>query len=144
MPEYLICNVDESLPRSEYKFRVTAESPEAAIALFNQRVMSKDKLFREHVLSESVNAGILEDFYLKSDFEQDLFNQTGTVLASEDVARVRIRRFFGERTDFAEAFLAYFDDHDPSHITDQIFEFLSHGYGHGFVAVDLSTLPVLA
>jgi hypothetical protein len=45
MPEYLICSNDEGLPRAEYKFRIDAPSAKAAIALFNPRIISKDRIF---------------------------------------------------------------------------------------------------
>jgi hypothetical protein len=90
-----------------------------------------------------VTDGILESFFLKNKFESEVFNQTGTVVASDDIAIVRIRKFFGERADFANAFIAYFKDSDPRHITEEMFEFLSHYFDHGFVAVEMSSIPIL-
>jgi hypothetical protein len=143
MPAFIICSRDVGLPLDDDKRRVDAPDANLALDRYVQKVIVPHPLFRNWVLSPSVNDGLLETFYLRDTDELQHFQETGEVIASDETVRQRILEYFGAHKDYAQAYLAYLQDENPSHITEAMFEYLAHRYGHAAVAVDLDSIPWL-
>jgi hypothetical protein len=143
MPDYLVCSSDTAVSKSDYRI-VAADSPSAALEVFNRRIVAYDRVFRNAVLDLAMNMSFVERFYLATPQENYHFNETASASVNDVTVKARVREFFSENPEYGEAFIAYMDDDDPRHITDEIFEFIAvRDDGGGFEAIDLGAVTRL-
>ncbi len=146
MKTFLICSSDESVTRF-HPSKISADSGTKALDLYLKKVYSKDKIFRETVLDLSVNVSFIERFYLASDYEKSRFISTGIVGTEAEIVTIRIKKYFSGHAALCEKFLKYMETADQTLIDDEMFEFIATNETesqHGFVAIDLDTIPTIA
>jgi hypothetical protein len=64
MPDYLVCSSDTAVTKSDYRI-VAADSPSAALEVFNRRIVAYDRVFQNSVLDLAMNMSFVERFYLR-------------------------------------------------------------------------------
>jgi hypothetical protein len=95
MPDYLVCSSDTAVTKSDYRI-VAADSPSAALEVFNRRIVAYDRVFRNSVLDLAMNMSFVERFYLATPQENYHFNETAS--ASVNDVTVKARASFLMRT----------------------------------------------
>lgn len=139
---FLVASDDESVSEWE-PVVVLAESKEAAIDRYLRVEYSKDSIFREGVLSLTLNMSFLEKFFIVTPEDGERFDRTGEVDYDLDVVKARVREFFDVRADLGEKFVRYMDTRDESHVSDEVFEFISAADPCGIVALDIDEIRQL-
>lgn len=146
MKKYLICSRDDSVVHVT-PHCVVATSTEAALERYLREVYALDAVFRESVLDLCVNMTFVERFYLSTTQEATRFDITGEVGTETEIVRSRVRAYFAARPDLGDIFIRYMDSEDQVLIDDEMFAFIavtSPVDEHGFVAVDIEALELLA
>lgn len=140
--KYLVASDDE--PVSAWPPAIVlADNKHEAIDRYLRVEYSKDPIFRQSVLDLSISGSFLEKFFIVSSAENRVFEATGQLVYDLNVIKSRVKEFFSERPDLGDRFVRYMDSQDESHITQDVFEFISAADANGLVALDLEEIPEL-
>lgn len=107
MPKYLVGYSFDAFGDQGFVI-VNASSEDEAIKKFIQGVGIAEDAFLEYVHEKSISLSFAETFWIQIEEEMDHFEQSGEALIDEEEFKHRVREFFGEHSDFAEAFLDYY------------------------------------
>jgi hypothetical protein len=87
---------------------VNAGNREEAVMRFIRETALNEDIFIEHIYEKTVNMSLAEMFWFQTEKEMEHFTQKGEVLIDVEEFKRRVRKFFGDYTDFAERYLDYY------------------------------------
>jgi hypothetical protein len=112
MSKYLVCFSQSSFEEQEYKI-VNASSENEAIDKYIKVFGVTDNDFLEYVYNKSVNTSLAENFWMQTEEEDIIFNETAQIIIGDDEFKKRVRAFFGRHRDYAGLYIDhYFSDKD--------------------------------
>lgn len=122
---------------------VMAETGEQALALYCRKIQSKEEFYRDYVEGQSIDdflAGLLFSY------EQRIMTAEGTGLAKPPLAVIRskIADFFTPCPELGEMYMLFLEKHDPSVLSEQVYEFISERDTSGYNAIEESTIATLS
>lgn len=112
---YLVGNAQSQFSEEDFGI-VTAASPEEAVEKYVREIAANDNLIDDYVRDKSINMGFGSHFWLQTKDENSYFDESGDIKINDEEFKRRVRKFFGERSDYADFYLeAYFrDDENPN------------------------------
>lgn len=139
---FLVASDDEPVSAWE-PVVVSAESKEEAIDRYLRIAYSKDPVFRDGVMSLTINDSFLEQFFIvtRSDEEKHVSMDKGK--NDLNLVKARVRSFFFNRPDLGEKYVRYMDTRDTSLVDDDLFEFISAADPGGIIALDIDDMRQL-
>lgn len=142
MPQYLVGYSDSEFKVQDFVI-AHADNETQAAEKFARVEALRDPNFLGYVYGKAVNASFAENFWLHTDEEQDVWNEKAEVTAGYDDFERRVREFFGERSDFAEAYLNFYDEDNGDELPHDWFsdEMLQYIWLHDDWA-SLTVLPL--
>lgn len=112
--KYLVGIAEREFSEGEFRI-VLASSIEEATEKFIRDFAANDELFSEYVRDKSVNMSFASHFWMQTEDEESHFDQSGEIKIDAEEFKKRVRDFFGEHGDYADAFIkSYFaDENNP-------------------------------
>lgn len=138
---YLVLSTDGALDVPP--IYVMAETREQALALYCRKIQSKEEFYRDYVEGQSIDdflAGLLFSY------EQRIMSVGGPGLAKPPhaVIRSKIADFFTPCPELGEMYMLFLEKHDPSVLSEQVYEFISGRDTSGYDAIEESTIATLS
>src|SRR5262249_43160214 len=117
MQKYLVGISGSQFQEQEFKI-VNASSENGAIAKFVRTFAAADDTFLEYVYDRAANLSFAEHFWLQTEDENTIFNETGQIMIDDAEFKKRVRVFFDRHPNYAEIYLDYYFSEENGSRTD--------------------------
>lgn len=127
--EYIVGCFDQGDLESGTQRKVIAATEREAELLYRKHFLANDETFRDWVLDKACNAGVASRFWIWNQEEDDHFNRTGELLATENQYRERALHFFADNRRLGLAYLNYYfandDDEEYQDLPQEVYEYIA-------------------
>lgn len=142
MTKYLFLHEDDASERKIYL--VNANSIEEAYFKFAKEIGIKDEVFLEHISQRSVNMSFAEKFWLQTEEEDSIFNNTGNIIINENEFRKRVNIYFEEKSEFSNEYLNYyFSSYESSCLSTELLIYLWLKEWKSYIGVDTEEIYLI-